>query len=126
MEIIHKQIFIIHPPAPEIGTIRRLVVETVLKSRSIPIALEGFTATVDVINETIYKTIEASDIVICDISHTDPNVMYQLGYAHALLKPVILLAQRSETLPFDAMGVKVIYYDLYPRHTTKFKDMLNQ
>jgi len=123
---IRKQIFIIHPPVPEIGDIRRLVVETVIESRNIPIALEKFTLKFETDIEVIYKTIEASDIIICDISHSAPDVMYQLGCAHALLKPVILLAQRAETIPFDAKGVQVVYYDIDPKHTTKFKDMLKK
>jgi nucleoside 2-deoxyribosyltransferase len=37
---------------------------------------------------------------------------YELGYAHALQKPTILLANRQiEKLPFDISGYRVIFYD---------------
>ena len=47
-----------------------------------------------------------------DITPTNPNVFYELGYAHALQKPTILLANRQiEKLPFDVSGYWVIFYD---------------
>ena len=40
-----------------------------------------------------------------------PNVFYELGYAHALGKPTILLAERGRELPFDIRGYRCIFYD---------------
>ena len=40
------------------------------------------------------------------------NVFYELGFAHALDKPTILLANRGDTeLPFDVSSYRVIFYD---------------
>jgi nucleoside 2-deoxyribosyltransferase len=36
---------------------------------------------------------------------------YELGYADALNKPTILLAQRGKELPFDIRSYRVIFYD---------------
>ena len=45
-------------------------------------------------------------------SPVNANVFYELGYAHALNKPTILLANRlTEELPFDISGYRVIFYD---------------
>ncbi|MGD0899375.1 MAG: hypothetical protein ABR915_16175 [Thermoguttaceae bacterium] len=38
-------------------------------------------------------------------------MLYELGYAHALQKPTILLARRGEQLPFDIRSYRVIFYD---------------
>jgi nucleoside 2-deoxyribosyltransferase len=38
-------------------------------------------------------------------------VFYELGYAHALRKPTILLADSSKDLPFDVRGYRCIFYE---------------
>lgn len=63
------------------------------------------------ITEQLYAAIEESDLIICDITNSNPNVMYELGYAHALSKPVILISQRSERMPFDVRSVRTLFYD---------------
>ena len=52
-----------------------------------------------------------SDVVIAEISPVNANVFYELGYAHALEKPTVLLARRNGELPFDLSGYRVIFYD---------------
>lgn len=64
-----------------------------------------------VILEDIKTSIENSDVVIVEITAANENVFYEVGYAHALGKPTILLAERGRKLPFDLSGYRVIFYD---------------
>ncbi len=64
--------------------------------------------------EGIYEAIENSDLIICDITHSNPNVMYELGFAHASSKPVILLTSASEHTPFDVTTTKMLFYNPDP------------
>lgn len=65
-----------------------------------------------VILQDIRNGIIDSDIVIAEITPVNANVFYELGYAHALDKPTILLANRkTDKLPFDISGYRVIFYD---------------
>jgi len=59
----------------------------------------------------ISRAIRESKIVIADISPANPNVFYEVGYAHALNKPTILLAERETKLPFDVSAFRAIFYD---------------
>jgi hypothetical protein len=52
-----------------------------------------------------------SQVVIAEITPVNANVFYELGYAHALGKQTILLAERGRTLPFDVSGYRCIFYD---------------
>ena len=52
-----------------------------------------------------------SDVIIAEITPTNANVFYELGYAHARHTPTVLLARRNGTLPFDVSGHRVIFYD---------------
>lgn len=60
----------------------------------------------------IYEQIEAADIIVADVTDRNPNVLYEIGYAHALQKRVILLTQHSHDSPFDLQHYPhVIYRD---------------
>jgi hypothetical protein len=61
--------------------------------------------------EDIIQGLVESDIVVAEITPQNPNVFYELGYAHAVGKPTILLAERGRDLPFDIHGYRCIFYD---------------
>ena len=49
--------------------------------------------------------------MIAEITPANQNVFYELGYAHALKKPTILLAERGKELPFDISGYRCLFYE---------------
>lgn len=60
--------------------------------------------------ERIYRQIESADIVIADMSGQNPNVFYEVGYAHAKEKLCILLTKNAEDIPFDLKHHRHIVY----------------
>lgn len=63
--------------------------------------------------EDIVKGIAESDLIIADLTDSNPNVYYELGIAHALGKKVILITQEIDELPFDLRSYRVISYDTH-------------
>lgn len=61
--------------------------------------------------ERICLQIEAADIVIADMSGQNPNVFYEVGYAHAKEKLCILLTKQSSDIPFDLKHHRHIVYN---------------
>lgn len=63
--------------------------------------------------QDIIREISDSSLIIADITMDNPNVFYELGYAHALSKPTILLADanKRDRLPFDISGFRTIFYE---------------
>ena len=61
--------------------------------------------------QDIISGLVESDVIIAEITPTNANVFYELGYAHARNTPTVLLARRNGTLPFDVSGQRVIFYD---------------
>jgi hypothetical protein len=59
----------------------------------------------------VVKAIRDSSFVIADISPVNANVFYELGYAHGIRKPAILIAERSTKLPFDVSPFRTLFYD---------------
>jgi len=60
--------------------------------------------------QRIYNQISNADIVVADMSGRNPNVFYEVGYAHALDKKVILLTRDPEDIPFDLKHYPHIIY----------------
>lgn len=55
----------------------------------------------DSILERVLNQITKADVLIADMTGKNPNVYYEVGYAHALNKPVLLITQSIDDIPFD-------------------------
>jgi nucleoside 2-deoxyribosyltransferase len=49
----------------------------------------------------IYNEIDNADFIIADMSKRNPNVFYEVGYADAKKKIVLLLTNNADDIPFD-------------------------
>jgi hypothetical protein len=59
----------------------------------------------------IIREITEAQLVIADISPSNLNVYFEVGYSLALRKPTILLAKKGTSLPFDVAGFRVLFYE---------------
>jgi hypothetical protein len=64
-----------------------------------------------VIVADVARQIAESKVVIAEITPANPNVYYEVGYAHALNKATILIAERPTKLPFDVAPHRVLFYE---------------
>ena len=64
----------------------------------------------ETILERIYKQIDTADFIIADMTGKNPNVFYEVGYAHARGKLVTLLTQSADDIPFDLKHHRHIIY----------------
>jgi len=58
----------------------------------------------------IYGEIERADIVIAEMTGRNPNVFYEVGYAHGLGKPVVLVTKSADDIPFDLRHYPHVVY----------------
>jgi len=65
--------------------------------------------------EKIVCGIFEADLIVVDLTGNNPNVLYELGVAHALNKPTVLISQDDSALPFDIRA-----YPIQP-YSTHFK-----
>lgn len=59
----------------------------------------------------VTRSISEAELIIADLTGKNPNVMYELGLAHAAKKPVIMLTQDEKDIPFDIMHIRYLKYD---------------
>jgi len=60
--------------------------------------------------ERIYRQIRLADIIVADVTGRNANVMYEVGYAHAIGRAVTLLASTARDIPFDLTQYPHIVY----------------
>jgi hypothetical protein len=63
----------------------------------------------NIVND-IVSSIAQADIVIADLTGRNPNVFYELGIAHTLGVPCILLSQNLADVPFDLRSYRTVVY----------------
>jgi len=74
----------------------------------------------------IIKQINESRLIIAEISQSNPNVFYEVGYAHALNKPTILIAEKTTKLPFDVSPFRTLFYENTIAGKQKIEDGLKK
>lgn len=63
-----------------------------------------------IIND-IWAYTQSAKVILADLTGKNPNVFYELGLAHALAKPAILIAESINDVPFDLRALRVLVYD---------------
>jgi nucleoside 2-deoxyribosyltransferase len=106
----NKRVFVLQPFSPQFDAAYKMI-QAASQTAGVETWRLDQVAVAGSITEQLYAAIEQSDLIVCDITHSNPNVMNELGYAHALREPVILISQRSEHMPFDVRSVRTLFYD---------------
>lgn len=65
----------------------------------------------DSILSTIFENIKKARFIVAEMTGKNPNVFYEVGYAHAINKPVILIADNLKDIPFDLKDKPHIEYN---------------
>jgi hypothetical protein len=105
--------FVMMPFAEPLGGYYKLVYEPAITKaglRAIRADDEIF-ATGKIIDQ-VWSGITAAKVLVAELTGRNPNVFYELGLAHALSKPVVLISSNQEDVPFDLQHIRVIYYDV--------------
>ncbi len=64
------------------------------------------------ITHDIITHLFTDDLVIADLTNSNPNVYYELAVRHAAKKPVVTIIKQDESLPFDNKDLRTIPVDL--------------
>lgn len=65
----------------------------------------------DIIQSEILKNLFENEIVVCDMSTLNPNVMLEVGMRLTTKKPTLLIAEKGTSLPFDTGIIHTEFYD---------------
>jgi hypothetical protein len=63
------------------------------------------------IPDRVYGQIEKADVIVSEMSGQNPNVFYEVGYAHGLGKQVVLVTSNVADIPFDLRHYPHVVYE---------------
>lgn len=61
-----------------------------------------------------FEEILGADLCVAILTGHNPNVFYELAVAQASARPVIILIERGQSLPFDVKDLRCVLYQLQP------------
>jgi hypothetical protein len=74
--------------------------------------------------DDIWEGICESSIILADVTGRNPNVMYEIGLAHTIGKPVVIITQSIDDVPFDLRHYRCIIYSYNPRGIKELEERL--
>jgi hypothetical protein len=80
--------------------------------------------TADSVVRDVWNAIFNSRIMVADCTGRNPNVFYEIGLAHVLGRPVVLITQDPDDVPFDLRHIRYIHYEYTPRGMEDFEARL--
>ncbi|WOE65077.1 hypothetical protein RY972_13465 [Aeromonas allosaccharophila] len=101
--------------ANEVGSVEhwlhvRKIITDALIGTDFKVKMVSDSNEVNVIQNNIVTNIYSNDIVICDVSSRNPNVMFELGMRLTFDKPVVIIKDKDTPYSFDVGNIQHLEY----------------
>lgn len=105
--------FVVQPFAAPLGSYYEKIYKPAIEKAGLtPVRADADIFGTGKIMDQVWTGINAAKVLVAELTSRNPNVFYELGLAHALRKPVVLISSNEEDVPFDLHHIRVIYYDV--------------
>jgi hypothetical protein len=105
--------FVMQPFAPPLGDYYEKIFKPAIEKAGLhPVRADAEIFATGKIIDQVWRGINAAKVLVAELTSRNPNVFYELGLAHALRKPVVLVSSNEADVPFDLHHIRVIYYDV--------------
>ena len=95
-------------------TFFRFIIEPAVKKFNIEAVRSDHIYEAGEITEQMFREILQADLCIAVLTYLNPNVFYELAVAQSAGRPVILLVEKGQKLPFDIQDFRTVNYALLP------------
>jgi hypothetical protein len=102
--------FVIMPFDTEFETLYRNVIIPALENSGYLVTRADSSLNQQNILRDVVRGISEADLVIAELTTNNPNVMYELGLAHGLNIPTVMIAQNIDDVPFDLRSYRIQVY----------------
>ncbi|MEA3327389.1 MAG: hypothetical protein U9R53_08800 [Chloroflexota bacterium] len=106
-----KKAFVLMPFKKPFDSYFELIYKPALKESGFQVTKADDLLGSRIIMMDILNSIKEADLILCDMTSRNPNVFYELGLAHSIGKPVILLSKNESDIPFDLHHIRTIIYN---------------
>ncbi len=114
-------LFMLMPFSSELKPIYNDHIKKVAKVLNLSISRADDFFSQKIVMDEIWSAIVYATVIIADCTTKNPNVFYEIGLAHAIGKPVILITQNPDDVPFDLRHIRYINYIYTPPGMDKFE-----
>jgi hypothetical protein len=105
--------FVMQPFASPLGDYYEKIYRPAIEKAGLrPVRADAEIFATGKIMDQVWSGINAAKVLVAELTTRNPNVFYELGLAHAMKKPVVLVSAKEEDVPFDLQHIRVIYYDM--------------
>jgi hypothetical protein len=131
--------FVISPIGAEGSPVREhaddvfdYIIQPAMKARGIAAFRSDHLREPGRITEQMFEALTQEDMCIAVLTGHNPNVFYELAVAQAAARPVVIMLEKGQTLPFDIRDLRCVYYDLKLRpimqglHTQELLSQIEQ
>lgn len=125
IEVVKPKLFVVMQFSENFNKLYDEVIVPISESKGFEVVRGDEFYTSTPILADIIKSIRESTAIIADITPDNPNVFYEIGYAHAIQKPTILICDKvREKLPFDISSFRTLFYENSIAGKTKIEKSL--
>jgi hypothetical protein len=117
-------VFVVMPFSEKLAPVYHDHISRVAKNLSIKARRGDDFFTTHHIMADVWRGIYGARLVIADCTDKNPNVFYEIGMAHTIGKPVILITQKQQDVPFDLQSTRYIRYRYTPPGMEEFEKRL--
>lgn len=121
---VEAEVLVLMPFVVEMRPIYQDHIKRVAQELHLKVARADDFFTADSVVRDIWNAISACRVIVADCTGRNPNVFYEIGMAHTLGKPVLLITQTAADIPFNLGHFRVIIYDFNPRGMREFEQTL--
>lgn len=114
-------LFVLMPFSSDLKEVYEDHIKNVAASLNLKIARADDFFSASAVMQDVWNAISKSRLIIADCTGRNPNVFYEIGLAHTIGKPVILITQNNEDVPFDLRHIRYITYEYTPHGIKKFE-----
>lgn len=109
---LNNACFVIMPFAGAFNTVYERVIRPAVEQIGLACIRADEVFSKPQITHDIWKQIRSCRVVVAELTGRNPNVLYELGLAHAIGKPVVIMTRNEADVPFDLKALRYLFYDI--------------
>src|SRR5438552_4008695 len=125
MDVV-MEAFVIMPFRPELNKVYEEVIKSSLQEEGFGVSRADSSIDLRNILDDIVDGIATADLIIADVTDVNANVFYELGLAHGLDIPTLMITQSINSLPFDLKNYRALEYSVDFDKTDRFVAKLHE
>jgi hypothetical protein len=110
--------FVLMPFGDKFDLVYRTLIAPSVEDAGLSVMRADEMTTPGFIIEQIRSAIQQARLCIADVTGANPNVLYELGFAQASGKPVVMIAESADSVPSDIALQRIFVYGTSPSKST--------